>query len=59
MYVTANIGSLAQCNDEVIVGNGSLAGVQGTVNVSYASGQSSLLVDDYLDTTGRIISVTN
>jgi hypothetical protein len=57
--VTANIGSIGQSNDEVIVGNGSLAGVQGTVNVSNSSGQTSLLVDDYLDTTGRVISVTN
>jgi hypothetical protein len=57
--VTANIGSIGLSNDEVIVGNGSLAGIQGTVNVSNSSGQTFLFVDDYLDTTNRGIQVTD
>jgi hypothetical protein len=57
--VTANIGSIGLSSDAVYVGNGSLAGVQGTVNVSNSSGQTSLFVNDYLDKIGRAINVTD
>ncbi len=57
--VTLNVDSLGRSNDLVIVGNnGSLAGIQGTVNISNTSGQTNLFIDDSAD-TARNVTVTN
>src|SRR5208337_4685034 len=47
-------------NDIVAVGNnGSLAGIGGPVNVSNASGNDKLIIDDSRDTYARSIDISN
>jgi hypothetical protein len=58
--VTVNIDSTGASNDTVVVGDGtdSLAGIQGTVNVSNSSGQTKLVVDD-LNDGARNVTITD
>jgi hypothetical protein len=58
--VTVNIDSTGASNDTVVVGDGtdSLAGIQGTVNVSNSSGQTKLVVDD-LNDGPRNVTITD
>ncbi len=58
--VTVNVDSLGRSNDIVFVGSdgASLAGIQGTVNVSNTSGQTTLYVDGFND-GARTDTITN
>jgi hypothetical protein len=58
--VTVNINSTGASNDTVVVGtvNNSLASIQGPVNVSNASGQTTLVVDD-LNDGPRNVTITD
>jgi hypothetical protein len=46
-------------NDSVVVGDGSLAGIGGPVNVSNASGADSLTINDSADSDARSIDITS
>jgi hypothetical protein len=58
--VAVNVDSFGASNDTVVVGDGtdSLAGIQGTVNVSNTSGQTKLIVDD-LNDGARNVTITD
>ncbi len=58
--VTLNLDSSGWLsNDAIVIGaNGSLAGIQGTVNIANTSGQSSVVIDDVND-GARAITVTD
>jgi hypothetical protein len=58
--VTVNIDSTGASNDTVVIGSAtdSLAGIQGTVNVSNSSGQTKLVVDD-LNDHPRFVTITD
>jgi hypothetical protein len=45
-------------SDTVVIGNGSLVGIAGTVNVSNSSGTTKLVIDDSHDSSGTPVSVT-
>jgi hypothetical protein len=55
---TLNVNSWGQLYDLVTVGNGSLSGISGTVNVSNSSGQTTLNIEAYNDPAQQV-SVTN
>jgi hypothetical protein len=58
--VTVNIDSSGKSTDSVLIGSDSesLAGIQGTVNVSNTSGQTSLEIDGFAD-GARTVDITD
>jgi hypothetical protein len=55
---TLNVNSWSQGSDSVTVGNGSLSGISGTVNVSNGSGQTALTVNASSD-PGQTVTLTD
>jgi hypothetical protein len=55
---TGNPAGSTTSNDFVQIGNGSLSGIAGTVNISNGSGQTTVFIDDAND-TARNITVTD
>jgi hypothetical protein len=57
-FATVNIdGGGGQ--DQVNVGNGTVSGISGPVNVTDTGGSAYLLVEDYADSTARTVSVSD
>ena len=61
VFITGTTGFIGTYNmggqDSVFVGNGTLAGIHGAVNVSGA-GSTNLIVQDYLDTTAHTATLS-
>ena len=61
VFITGTTGFISTYNmggqDSVFVGNGTLAGINGSVNVAGA-GSTNLVVQDYLDTTAHNVTLT-